>query len=348
MTAYTRVLGHGLACPVGLTTDTALSAMHAGIKRIVEPERVQDSLGDFARGSMLSQLDPGTSRTDRALYMARFALAEACAPLTSSGIKTVPCFLALPSHDSSPPLDVSVILRQLANVLRERSAVSLEIRQEWLFARGRAAAFFALNTAIAALAGGECEAALVGGLDSQVDPATLSSLSEKNRILCPGNPDGLIPGEGAAFLLLGSMQTDSTIKAVHITSCAIASEPNPRGFDAPYVGLGLTALFRELRQDHTARADVVISAQTGESAFERAFAYAYLRNTALMPEPLRSTVMGALIGDAGAAAGAMAMVAAVAGLRPPRALPRRPPRHASALVYGESDDGPVGGCIVEP
>jgi hypothetical protein len=40
--------------------------------------------------------------------------------------------------------------------------------------------------------------------------------------------------------------------------------------------------------------------------------------------------------------------AAVAGLRPPKALPWRSPQHASALVYGESDDGAVGGCLVEP
>lgn len=342
-----RVLGYGLACPMGLTTDSALAAMYAGIKRIVESERVRDSQGEFVRGSMLGQIGQDASRTQRAIHMARFAVGEACGPLLLSSTRVLPCFLALPSPDSGPPLDMSVIQHHLSELVNDRFAVRLEIRQERLIARGRAAGLLCLNAAMMALASGECEIAVVGGLDSQVDPTTLSLLAKNNRILCGSNPDGLIPGEGAAFLLLSNERAASAHPTVRVTSCAFAAEPHPRGLDGPNIGLGLTTVFRELRQSRSERTDAVLSAQTGESAFERAFAYAYLRNTALMPEPLSLTVMGALIGDAGAAAGAMALVAAVAGLRPPRALPRRSPRHASALVYGESDDGMVGGCIVE-
>ncbi|MFO7563125.1 MAG: beta-ketoacyl synthase N-terminal-like domain-containing protein [Enhygromyxa sp.] len=347
MIAPVRVLGHGLACPVGLTTNTALAAMHAGVKRIIESERVRDSRGDFARASMLTQLDQDTPRTKRALHMARFAIAHACAPLSSGGVPPVPCFLALPSPAFGQPLDLVLICRHLSEVVRDRVGVELAFDQRRMFTQGRAAAFLALREAMAALTRGECAVALVGGLDSQVDPTTLGVLADNIRILCASNPDGLIPGEGAAFLLLGNEHAASMHQVGRVTSCAIASEPHPRGLGGPNIGLGLTSLFGELRKSRNRRFDAVISAQTGESTFERALAYAYLRNAAWMPEPMRLTVMGTLVGDAGAAAGAMALVAGVAGLQPPRALAGRTPGHTSVLVYGESDDGPVGGCIVE-
>jgi 3-oxoacyl-[acyl-carrier-protein] synthase-1 len=207
--------------------------------------------------------------------------------------------------------------------------------------------FLALHAAIEALARGECSIALIGGLDSPVDPITLRSLADDNRILCPRNPDGLIPGEGAGFLLIASERAASASQASRVTSCALSVEPKPRGHRGPNVALGLSAVFRELRRHRHERVDTVISGQTGESGYERTFSYAYLRNATLMPEPLQAISIGAQIGDAGAAAGAIALIAAFAGLRPARSVVPQPPRYASALVYAESDDGLVGGCIIE-
>jgi len=343
-----RVVSHGLACPLGLTTDTAVAALHAGIRPLVESERILDGAGEPARGFMLGRLPEDAPRIERALTLAGFALTEACAPLAAERSGAVPCFLALPEPGRGPLIELPRVERALAEVVRGATGgLGLEIGPRRVFPRGRAGALLALQAAVSALMRGEHAVALVGGLDSQVDLVTLQALADGGHLLCRRNRDGLLPGEGAAFVLLANPRAVGADRAIaHITACAVATEPNPRGQGGPSQATGLTAVFHELRSQHPGRVDVVVSGQTGESGYERGFSYAYLRNATLMPEPLRTLVLGARLGDTGAAAGAMALVAAIAGLRPPRALPWRAPRAATALVHAESDDGTVGGCIV--
>jgi 3-oxoacyl-[acyl-carrier-protein] synthase I len=348
MSSEARVLAYGMACPVGLRTGPALAAMYAGINRFEESDDVRDAAGDPARRAALRRLDPKTPRTERASFFARHALTEVSASLGSAGLASVPCFLALPEPGLGAAFDVASVQRALAVAVREAGgAFTLELRPDRLFARGRAGAFVALHAALDALGRGACSVALVGGLDARVDPITLRALADANRLLGRRNPDGLLPGEGAAFVLLASIRAASAHQALaRLSSCALAREPHPRGHGGPDVAPGLTAVLRELRLQRPGRVDTVISAQTGEGGYGRSFSYAYLRNATLMPEPLRLVTLGALLGDAGAAAGAMALVAAIAGLQP-GVVPGTPPRHGSALVFGESDDGTVGGCIVE-
>lgn len=348
MSTGVRVVSHGLACPLGLTTDTAMAALHAGIRPLVESERILDGAGEPARGFMLGRLPEDAPRLARASTLARFALAEACAPLASERSGVVPCFLALPEPTDGPALDLGRVESALAEVVRGATGgLGLEVGPRRAFPRGRAGALLALRAASSALMRGEHAVALVGGVDSRVDGVTLQALADGDRLLGRRNRDGLLPGEGAAFVLLANPRAVGADRAVaHIPGCAVATEPNPRGDGGPCQALGLTSVFHELRSQHQGRTDVVVSAQTGEGEYEREFSYAYLRNASLMPEPLRTLVLGSRLGDAGAAAGAMALVVAIAGLRPAEALPWRGPRYGSALVHAESDGGAVGGCIV--
>ncbi len=348
MSSGVRVLSHGLACPLGLTTDTAMAALHAGVRPLVESERILDTAGEAARGFMLRRLAEDTPRLERALTLARCALAEACAPLAAERSGVVPCFVALPEPGFGPTLDLPPIERALAEVVREGTrGLGLEIGPQRVFPRGRAGALLALRAAISALTHGEHEVALVGGLDSRVDLVTLQALADADRVLGRRNRDGLLPGEGAAFVLLANPRAVGVDRTIaHVSGCAVATEPNPRGHGGPSQAMGLTSVFHQLRSLHPGRVDAVVSGQTGEGGYERGFSYAYLRNASLMPEPLRALVLGSRLGDAGAAAGAMALVVALADLRSAQARPWRAPHYGSVLVHAESDGGAVGGCIV--
>ena len=68
----------------------------------------------------------------------------------------------------------------------------------------------ALHRASMLLADRRVRRCLVGGIDSYCDPETLDVLDELALVKGPGNPVGIPPGEGAAFVLLERSDASST------------------------------------------------------------------------------------------------------------------------------------------
>lgn len=73
-----------------------------------------------------------------------------------------------------------------------------------VFSQGRSAFFYALSAALAALRAGGISSALVGGVDSLCTYEILKELDNGQRLLGSAPRGGLVPGEGAAFILLVS------------------------------------------------------------------------------------------------------------------------------------------------
>lgn len=334
--ALASIRGVGLACPLGLTSRAALAAMRAGISRFRE---VDDFVGPggSVRACMLAQLGSDRARTERAAELARHALTEAVAGLDPAD--ALPCFLALPEPDVGPRIDLDGLLDRLAEVRAGASApVPLDVRPDRIVAAGRAGVFAALERALALLSGGQEQFALIGGVDSLVDPETLDALAEQDRLLGRTNLDGIIPGEAAAFLLLSRPVPAERRRApAQLAAIAMAHEPLPfaKKCDRLSAAEGLAAAFRRLRAAVPDRVERVYAGATGESYFGREFAHAYLRNAPLMPEPLRCEPVSDALGDLGAAAGAVCLVQAASR-----------PGAGPALVYASSDSGLVGAAAV--
>ena len=188
---------------------------------------------------------------------------------------------------------------------------------------------------------------LVGGFDTKVDTETLGDLVARNQLLGKTNPDGIIPGEGAGFILLGTPsiahRVDSwgRVVANHVAQEAVSFEADT-GAASP--SLGLSAVFRSLRARVPFRVDEVVAGVTGQVYYGREFSHAYLRNDALMPEPLVCRPLGDVLGDVGAAAGAIALVRAVSRLKTFGSTAGC----EHVLAYASSDGGRVGGCVVGP
>lgn len=88
--------------------------------------------------------------------------------------------------------------------------------------------------------------------------------------------------------------------------CALAKETHHFLQAEPVLGHGLTEVFSRLRTDPVAgtrRVDFFRSCQPTEAFWGRELAYAYLRNGALLPEPLVGEGIAESLGDPGAAAG---------------------------------------------
>ena len=56
---------------------------------------------------------------------------------------------------------------------------------------------------------GTLDACVVGGVDSMVNRTDTMRLLDAGRVLAPGNPKGLIPGEDAAVLLVSLASSSS-------------------------------------------------------------------------------------------------------------------------------------------
>lgn len=334
--ALAQVIGVGMACPVGLHSRAALAAMHAGVVRFVE---VDDLVGPGGpvRASRLATLDHAATRTERATALARRAVQEALSGHEEAlAARRLPCFLALPEPGFGAPIARDPITDVLAEVATD-SGVRLQF--ERIAAAGRAGAFEALAAALTLLARGEEMFALVAGVDSLVDAQTLAELADSDRLLGRTNLDGVIPGEGAACVLLGRPGAAARGRVLaQVVAAAVGREPQPflLAGDRIGAGEGLSAVFRRLRADVDGRVDQVFAGTSGQLHFGREFSHAYLRNEALMPEPLQCEPLSHALGDVGAAAGAICMVQAVGRLS----------LQLTGLAYASSDSGLVGGCVL--
>ncbi|MFZ6178799.1 3-oxoacyl-ACP synthase [Nannocystis pusilla] len=339
MTRSARVLGVGAACPLGLTTRAAFAAVEAGIRRFVEIDGVFDLAGEPARGCRLQSL-AGEDPFERALWFARRAAAQALRALAYGRPEPVPVFVAVPAvaHEAGRS-------RRLKEVLTEVTppAAGLRWTPRSLLADGRASGAVALAAALHELHDG-APRVLVGGLDCLVAGDALRELSRHNRLLGRRNCDGRLPGEGAAFLLLGraSEQTGSPALGV-VEAVVCAQEPAPFAGESASRAAGLTEVLADLREHWPRRVDEVVAAQSNERFFATELSTAYLRNVELMPEPMRVRALADALGDCGASAFPLGLAWALDDFD---LRARWRGSLASAVVLSSSDAGTVGGALV--
>ncbi|MDC0675877.1 beta-ketoacyl synthase N-terminal-like domain-containing protein [Nannocystis radixulma] len=340
------VLSVGLACPLGLRARPALAALRAGIRRFHERDDVFDLAGEPARACYLQSLDPNLSSGERAGFFAQHAVRDMLYSVAQTQVGRVSVYLAgaEPGRAASGAGSAEAVARVVARMLDSHSRWEIATAMP-RFGQGAAGTFWALHSATQAIAHGETELALVGGADSLVDPSSLQSWAASNRLLGRSNGDGAIPGEGAAFVLLGPSRVDLARYGLARVHAVATAEQAAFAAYAPATGEGLTAVFRALQQQLDGRTDEIIVAQPPCVKWSREVSFASLRCAALMPEPFRHTWLGAALGDTGAASGALALVHAVAALQP---WWRRAGRETCrrTLAAGMSEEGWVGAGLL--
>lgn len=339
------VVGLGLCTPLGLTARATQVEMAAGTVRFFETD-VLDDAGEPVRASVLTLLEPGLSRTERMASLAATALQEALKDAASLDIEQLPLLLSLPEPESGSAFEVEDLL----SVLRGAAApVRLETSKDRLFPEGRAGFFRALAEASRLLKLRHASWVLVGGVDSMCDRESLALHARTGRALGPANRDGLLPGEGAGFVLLTSPSLPRSHRPAiqgWIVSHALSREPHCFLQREPNLAEGLSDALRQLGQHPELagrRVRDVLSCQTGELFWAREFTYAYLRNAEWMPEPLTVSLIAKSLGDPGAAAGVIQLGS---GLYQLQRLAPAQGETAQALLYGCSDAGEVGACIL--
>ncbi|WAS97363.1 3-oxoacyl-ACP synthase [Nannocystis punicea] len=334
-----NVMGLTLATPLGLTAAATQRACAAGISRAAlledHPHR--------PTAVRLTSLPDLFNREDRMRALLWRNLAPLAALLPALGDARVPCLLALPEADST-----FVLRRWLTGVRGGPKLAGLEIS---CFEAGRIGFFRCLAAAREVLAETRVPKwVVVGAVDSLVDPATLEALAADGRLLGDRNPDGIIPGEAAGFVVLANTAAVArarTLVLARIAALAEAREPLPAWERGPYTGQALTEVFRALRH-HAAlrgrRADRVLTCQPGETFWAHEFAAAYLRNAEMMPEPLDHCGLDGSLGEVGSAAGICQLALALHAFAPSPWLRRAPLRRV--VLHGASEAGAYAGCLL--
>lgn len=315
----------GMVTPVGGCTGQTAASVRAGISRYQESpvynKRFEpmtmalvpdDDLPPLA--DSLAATQGLTARQARMLRLAQPAIGEALQALSPD--PPPPLFLALPE---TPPGRPPTVTEAFLEDLVVQSGAAIDLDQSRIFATGRAGGFQAMAEAIELLAQDSLDTVLVGGVDSYLDLHLLGTLDTEDRVLAEGVMDGFAPGEGAAFLVLGSERAKQAMgldRAAFVQTPGIASEPGHRYSDQPYRGEGLAeAVSLALATNGHGPVRTVFGGLNGENLGAKEWGVAAMRNQPALDADFRFEHPADCFGDTGAAIAPLLVGLAAVGLR---------------------------------
>ncbi|MBL8733432.1 MAG: hypothetical protein JNN13_13760 [Planctomycetes bacterium] len=308
-TAGVFVCGIGMATAVGDNAAQTAASVRAGIcryalsgfhdrhyralKLALLPDHVLPAVPEAAAAL--------TPRQQRLLQLSALAMPAALAALPDG--QTTPLFLAGPEELYAQPSPTTAALRAAMLTL---GTPKLLATGGALVADGRAGGVSALQAALRSLEQRQPCHALVGGVDSWLDPALLAALERDERVLAEGVMDGFVPGEAAGFLLLANAAArDRWHQAarVRLHEPGLADEPGHRFSTEPCLGEGLSKAIATALASGAGPCATVLSTLNGENFASKEWGAAAIRNSHLLGRDWTMVHPADCFGDIGAAFG---------------------------------------------
>jgi 3-oxoacyl-[acyl-carrier-protein] synthase I len=340
-----HIVALGARTPVGLGAESSAAAVRAGISRIREHPFLVAANGEMVPAALDCGLEPTLLGWPRVAEMVAAALAEVLNKLgpASKYIRGIPLLLALP--DVRPGFGDTDTQRCLTAISQVGLARQIDLQVERV-ATGHAGALRALEYAARKLTTGMWQMCLVGGADSYFESDTIEWLESDRRLAGDDVRGGLIPGEGAAILLL---MTDAARRKFGLRSLAIlraictAAETRLINGEQDGLGDGLTeaitgataclSLPREA-------VDAVYCDINGERYRTEEWGFALLRTHRAFRVGSYETPVDCW-GDTGAASAVLSCVLAA------QSWARHYAPGPRALVWASSDNGLRGAAVLE-
>jgi 3-oxoacyl-[acyl-carrier-protein] synthase-1 len=338
------VAGIGAACAAGIGIAQISAALRASVNVFAsEPSFPSQTNGSPMLLATAEVLDIHLPWQDRLAWFVDQALGQLNPPLEllldagvwDSELPHLPLILSLPPpRPGMSPQAPAHIVRRISRALK----LPVDPHQSAMIRSAHDGALCGLGLAGRILSVKEPALVLVGGVDSWITIEALHELEAQRRLKCAGAPNGVIPGEGAAFLLLANEALASRAgidSGIVVLAHSRETEPNPWYEQRPCLGEGLTRALRSVftRAEHQVRTDITFNDLNGEPWRADEWAMAYLRTQAFHSEPLNLWHPADTWGDTAAAAGALLSALAAHELSRDRALER-------ALVWCASDMTP--------
>jgi 3-oxoacyl-[acyl-carrier-protein] synthase-1 len=340
----------GMVTPVGHTADDACPSIHAGLSRIAEsPEfRVPDPKGHrlAAKCAAVIGVTDGQRRFLRHYRLAVRAFTEAIgkAGIDDADLRRAAIYLCICEPDR-----IQVDSR-IHDCLVRRISTGIDVAdltpRAQVLTLGHAGVFQALQMAVSELASGRIRQAIVGGVDSYLDEATLEWLVDIQRLKTDTTVIGMIPGEGAAFVVIESRenaQARGATPLARVDGVATAMESQSMFSGTPSRGEGLTSALQQTLgalPDGGADTAVVLCDLNGERYRATEWGLTLprtlggLRKSPAVWHPATSN------GDTGAASGAINLAFAATAIAKGYARPEH------LLVWGSSDEGLRGSAYL--
>jgi 3-oxoacyl-[acyl-carrier-protein] synthase-1 len=338
----------GAFSPLGPTWVQTCASIRAGLNRLAQHpyyELVTADPGwdpaDPLRCSAVPGWNEALDEPERLTAMALEALRDLLAVLRlrRANLEAGGLLLALPTEAEVP--GVRDARRGVVGQLVERTGLDgfriAEPRDG-----DRTGFFLALQEACSRIHSGELEFCIVGGVDSYLFDQRLDGLDAAWRLRSARNPDGFLPVEAAALLLLCSPRSASVLGRTLCTfgTVGIGHEAQTAGGDRSSTGIGLCKAITAALG--VARPGWILCDLNGESyrAFE--WGLARVRLGSSLEQARALTHPADCVGDVGAATGALLVACAAHGFAR-AAAPAGP-----ALLWTAADDVTRAAVLVHP
>jgi 3-oxoacyl-[acyl-carrier-protein] synthase I len=271
------VQAHAMLCALGHDAAIACAAARAGLSRAA-PVGTMSFTSDISGEAeplighatpLLTSGFEGQARLHRLLDAGLRALHRQW-PQGWPGLQAAALYLALPDPQrTASGLDL-VADEEARTVEKERAEAAAEqteppqvVVDAWRHAvaragwpgglpdlrqvsfAGHAGGAACLARACSDLLSGRVSTAVVGAVDSLLDPATVSWLHNTGRLKLSGMPVGLMPGEAAVFLVLNPGIDEGELEVV---AASLAQEPKTLLAGATSVGEGLAQALSQVAE----------------------------------------------------------------------------------------------------
>jgi 3-oxoacyl-[acyl-carrier-protein] synthase I len=334
----------GLCCSVGYGLKAAACALRAGMDHFQESHFLDPTGAPLAVAMLPEHSVWGSARFARWIELAIADCLRNAGMEARTAAQPLPVLWLAPEPGRTGGTDLAWHQQVFSHAMHSLGMATHPL--SGVLPLGRAGISEALRQSAQWIGSGQVQQVLLVGADSLLDAATIGALLQQQRLLCPSNSDGFLPGEAAAAVLLCA--ETGTSHALLVAGAGQGQETGRPDGSAPSRAEGLTNAMREALAQ--ARLDLGavefrVSDQNGESFFAREAANAFTRVLPEGADRQATLTLADKIGEVGAAMGP-AMLAWLHALRPQasKRLPTRP--GATGILHLANDDGLRAAVVV--
>lgn len=337
------IVGCGAITAVGLSSAQTCAAVRARLSGFQRCACLPPPQGPLCVGAVPAAPGLKKTATQWLLNLAEAALRD-CLSGIARPVGRMALVLGLPEPFREHPALAHQRPGQFTRQLRSRLSSAIDGPCHVL-EDGHGAAIRGAALARQLLASGEAAVCLVGGVDSLLNASDLRRLQLSGLLHDEGNPQGVVPGEGAAFVALSSQPLAHGPVWAQISGIGAAMEPDAILGERFSVGNALVKALNAAVAD-AGLGEPSLSFRVSDMNGERYRAWETLLASTRFYRTRRERMAvwhaAAFAGDTGAASAALGLIVAATGVA--RGYAPGP----VAACESSSDLGLRAACIVTP